>query len=1119
MSFTLTQRVIKLLCGPFAYERGEAYYRSRKVKFSAHDVEEGRFEAVVQGNLDYRVNVDLEPGGDVVADCECPAFRNYSNYCKHIAAVLLNIHDIQHAGRVPVRAPVPSLLQDGRGSAVSRLAASYAHGLRPEGGLVQGDQQLMNGLMGLFGAEERPKRPLAAQTVFDTRELLDVEFTVKPFPYGFRKFMFGIELKVGPKRLYIVQKIREFLDRIDRRETHPFTKNFTYEPDAYRFDRANDVILAQLIAIYRNERMVRETMNSLYSGAGGMSGDRMLLVPPVAWETLLPLLEQAPSAQLEVGTETYPGIRASKEPLPLRFSFDTEEEESGSGEGGYRLEVNGLDALTVMEAYGLAIHEGKLIRLPAEQGKRLAELKQLVESSRRQRVRIPKEQIEPFMEKVIPGLSKLGEVAVAPLVAERIVRTPLKARLYLDRVRDRLLAGLEFQYDDVIINPLEENNRKPMEGRILIRDLQREGEILAIMESSPFLKTESGYVMDEEEAEYDFLYTVVPQLELLLQVYATSAVKARLYVPNSPPRIRVEFDEKTDWLDCRFELDGFPEEEIRELIRSVEEKRRYHRLRSGALVPLDTSAFKDIGSFIDEMGVRVRTLDMSGVAFQVPTVRGLHLLSAEQPGDAVKLGKRFRELLDNLRNPDNLDFPVPERLAPVLREYQKFGYQWLRTLAHYRFGGILADDMGLGKTLQSITYLVSVLPDIRAQGLPAIILCPASLLYNWHSELGKFAPEIRAIIADGSKSERANIVREATEADVLITSYPLLRRDVEAYAEQTFHTLFLDEAQAFKNDATQTAQAVKELRAKYRFALTGTPVENRIEELWSIYDAVFPELFQGKKAFAELSREAVAKRVKPFLLRRLKRDVLTELPEKIETLQATDLLPEQKKLYLSYLAKLQKQTLKHLGNDGFQKHRIEILAGLTRLRQLCCHPALFLQDYAGGSAKFDQLMEIVDECRSAGKRALVFSQFTQMLGLIGKELSGRGVPHFYLDGATPASERVELCNRFNAGERELFLISLKAGGTGLNLTGADTVILYDLWWNPAVEQQAADRAHRIGQKNVVQVIKLVTRDTVEDKMYALQQRKKQLIEEVVQPGQEALSSLTEQEIREILQIG
>ncbi|KAI7256769.1 hypothetical protein KC345_g10927, partial [Hortaea werneckii] len=342
--------------------------------------------------------------------------------------------------------------------------------------------------------------------------------------------------------------------------------------------------------------------------------------------------------------------------------------------------------------------------------------------------------------------------------------------------------------------------------------------------------------------------------------------------------------------------------------------------------------------------------------------------------------------------------------------------------------------------------------------------------------------------------------------------------DVEEYAKRSFHTLILDEAQMIKNSATQTAQAVKLLQARFRFALTGTPVENALEDLWSIFGVVFPGLFPGKKAFHDLPRETVARRARPFLLRRLKSDVLKELPDKIESLQASELLPEQKTLYVAYLARLRKEALKHLDNDSFGNGRIKVLAGLTRLRQLCCHPALFVDGYTGGSGKFEQLLEIIDECRSSGKRMLVFSQFTQMLGMMGRELALLGIPHFYLDGQTPAAQRVELCSRFNEGERELFLISLKAGGTGLNLTGADTVILYDLWWNPAVEQQAADRAHRIGQKKVVQVIRLVAQGTVEDKMYELQQKKKNLIDEVIQPGQEALSSLSEQDIRDILAI-
>jgi superfamily II DNA or RNA helicase len=1074
MSFQMTKRVIKLLCGPFSYERGETYYRSRKVTITSYDPDHSIYEATVKGNIDYQVAVEIDHNGDVSATCTCTELYSYSNkYCKHIAAVLLNIHDIQN----------------------SVISA--------------GDIGLTNGMLGLFA--KKSSRLSRTGALFDSRTVLDVEFTCSPFPFGYRKYMFAIEVKIGPKRLYIVQKLREFLDRVDRREAYVFSKNFTYDPEQHSFDEKNDAVIQLLIQIYHNEKMYRES-SSIYSAhANHLSGDRMLLIPPSSWETLLPMLKKAPLVQLEQDNAKVNGIHIFDNAIPLRFDFDQSQED------GYQLNVQGLDKIIVMEPYGLVLTEGKLIRLQADLCNRLSELKQMFETSRKQKVQIPPEQMEPFMEKVIPGLMKLGSVHIAQAVSERIVQTPLKAKLYLDRVRDRLLAGLEFQYGDIILNPLEGMNHKRGEGRLLMRDGEKEGRILELMEQASFAKTESGYVMGDEDAEYDFLYHIVPQLEKLLQVYATSAVKARLHTGHAPPKVTVEMDERTDWLEIKFNIEGIPDSDIRLLLQSLEEKRRYYKLPNGALLPLEGTDFEEINRLMNGIGLSIG--DRMGTEFRLPVVRGLHLMDAGQQGHAVKLGKSFRELLDNMRNPDNLDFPVPDVLDPVLRDYQKYGFQWLKTLAHYRFGGILADDMGLGKTLQSIAFIVSVLPEIRGQQLPVIIVCPASLSYNWFNELKKFAPDIQAVIADGGKTERSAILKDVSGADVVITSYPLLRRDIELYARQSFHTLFLDEAQAFKNHATQTAQAVKEIHARYRFALTGTPVENAIEELWSIFDAVFPELFQGRRAFNELTRENVAKRVRPFILRRLKTDVLKELPEKIESLQATELLPDQKKLYMAYLAKLQKETLKDLNGEGFNKNRIKILAGLTRLRQLCCHPALFVEEYKGSSAKFEQLMEIVEECRSAGKRMLVFSQFTGMLSLIGRELAYQGVPYFYLDGKTPASERVELCGNFNEGERDLFLISLKAGGTGLNLTGADTVILYDLWWNPAVEQQAADRAHRMGQKNVVQVIRLVTQGTVEDKMYELQQRKKNLIDEVIQPGQEALSTLTEQEIREILMIG
>lgn len=967
---------------------------------------------------------------------------------------------------------------------------------------------LTQGVMKLF--EDTKQRPSGTRSLFETRAPLDVQFIISPFPYGYDKYMFGIEMKVGSKRMYIVQRIREFLNQMERGEPYTFSRHFTYDPELHCFQKNNDDVLKALIEVYHHEIMYRETF-STYSGlSNNISGDRILLIPPNLWDAIAPLLISAPSVQLVQDDITFDTISISDEPIPLHFEFDQ------ALDVGYQLDVQGLNQMIMMESYGIVLAKGKLLKLPELQCKRLSELKQLFGNSDKTQIEISPEQMGPFMEKVIPGLLKLGQVRIANSISDQIVRTPLKAKLYLDRVRDRLLAGLEFHYGDLVINPLEEHATKRSNNVILMRDGDQEGRILELMEQSSFARTESGYFMNDEDGEYDFLYHIVPQLEKLLDVYATTAVKVKLLTGLTPPKVTVDVDERTDWLELRFEMDDISETEIRKLLQALQDKRKYYRLPSGALLPLESSEFQEIISLMNEMGIHKR--DLTGPEIRIPVIRGLHLMDSHDKRNAVKLSKSFRQLLDNMRFPDNMDFPVPNSHANVLRDYQKYGFQWLKTLAHYRFGGILADDMGLGKTLQSIAFLVSVLPEIRDHKLPALIICPASLMYNWLNELKKFAPEIVAVIADGNREEREKTLGRISGVDVVITSYPLLRRDIKLIASLNFHTLILDEAQAFKNYTTQTAQAVKVLQARYRFALTGTPIENKLEEIWSIFDAVFPDLFAGRKAFNDLPQDLIAKRIAPFLLRRLKTDVLKELPEKIESLQTSQLLPEQKKLYIAYLAKLQQETLKHLDEQDFQKNRIKILAGLTRLRQLCCHPALFVEDYAGNSAKFEQLMDIIDECRGAGKRVLIFSQFTEMLSLIRKELGVQGVPLFYLDGNTPASERVELCNKFNGGERELFLASLKAGGTGLNLTGADTVILYDLWWNPAVEQQAADRAHRIGQRNVVQVIRLITKDTVEEKMYELQQRKKDLIDEIIQPGHEALSTLTEEDIREILML-
>ncbi|MBA9085647.1 superfamily II DNA or RNA helicase [Fontibacillus solani] len=1119
MSTQLTKSYVKMLCGRISYDRGEAYYRSGKVHFTRLNHDSREYEATVTGSDHYHVHVQFDAKNDVDAVCDCPAFTSYNKSCKHIAAVLLGIVDRQNGNAAPSGRSVSLLYPENNPASDS----SEIHISQREQSLLEiassrqnevssRDLWLTRDMMSLFG-DPRYKQPSRIGSHFDSRTPLEVEFILSTVPYGYKKYLFAVEMKVGTKRVYIVKNIRQFLECVERRQSYAFTNQFSYDPELHCFSGPSDDIIQQLIDISLNEQMYQESFNKTnFLHSRKANNERYLHIPPYAWNRMQPLLSQDPAVRVDIGPnhKILYDFHLSHQPLPIQFSFEE------SDDGVIQFHVQGLEEITIMDSYGIIIAEHKLILLSESQCHQLYELQKMLDASQRRHIQVAAEQIEPFMEKVLPGLKKLGNVNISDDIAKRMVQTKLKARLYLDRVKDRLVAGLEFQYGNIVINPLEQSGSTRGSELILLRDVEQEGLILGLMDEGGFVQTESGYFLDDEDTEYEFLYHIVPGLEELLDIYATSAVKIRIAKLSVPPKITVDVNERTNWLEIKFDLDGISQNEIRGLIQSLTVKRKYHRLPNGALLPLDSSEFQQIVTFMNEVGQY--RMDDTGTGFRIPLTSSLHLLDDHRQGNAIQLSKSLRKLLQNMKNPDNLDFPVPESLSGIMRDYQVYGFQWMKTLAHYRFGGILADDMGLGKTLQSISFLVSVLPEIREQQMPAIIVAPASLVYNWRNELKKFAPDIVAIIADGSKADRVRTIKDQSGVDVIITSYPLLRRDIEQYTNYSFHTLFLDEAQMFKNHTTQTAHAVKAIEAKYSFALTGTPIENSLDELWSIFDVVFPALFGDQKSFNELTREQIAKRISPFLLRRVKTDVLRELPEKIESLQSSELFPEQKKLYAAFLAQLQEETLKHLSEDGFQKHRIRILAGLTRLRQLCCHPALFVENYKGSSAKFEQLLELVEECRSSGKRMLIFSQFTGMLDIIGRELAYRDFSYFYLDGSTPSAERVELCNRFNEGERELFLISLKAGGTGLNLTGADTVILYDLWWNPAVEQQAADRAHRIGQKNSVHVIRLVSEGTVEDKMYELQQKKRDLIDEVLQPGQKSVSSLSEEEIRDILMI-
>jgi SNF2 family DNA or RNA helicase len=533
-----------------------------------------------------------------------------------------------------------------------------------------------------------------------------------------------------------------------------------------------------------------------------------------------------------------------------------------------------------------------------------------------------------------------------------------------------------------------------------------------------------------------------------------------------------------------------------------------------------------------DLGLSVADVDKGSV--QVPAFEAYYLDSQVEDEDK---DDSFLAYLQDVKAVDPRTYELPKNFEGVLRPYQTEGFRWLNALCDKGFGGILADEMGLGKTVQLLSFLCGRIEESRKVG-PNLIVCPASLVYNWAAECSKFAPDLRVSVVAGSKAERRAMLRNPQEADVLITSYDLLRRDVEDYTGIECFSMVLDEAQYIKNHATLSSRAVRAISARHRYALTGTPIENRLSELWSIFDVLMPGILGSYRHFRErfempiLSEDEHAQRklqafVGPFMLRRLKSQVLKDLPDKIENVVTVRLEGEQRKLYAALEQQL-RASLNKQRDIEFAQGKIQILAQLMRLRQVCCDPRLIYANSdatppkgkAGTSAKLDAIEELVSNCRDAGRKMLIFSQFTSYLDLIAERLRTQGVQYDVITGATPKKRRLDLVEQFNRDQTPVFLISLKAGNTGLNLTGACVVVHADPWWNAAAQDQATDRAHRIGQTQDVNVYQVVAKDTIEERILNLQHSKTDLAARFVDDASTAtgssLSALTKDDLLALL---
>ncbi|OPZ92807.1 MAG: ATP-dependent RNA helicase SrmB [Firmicutes bacterium ADurb.Bin419] len=570
-------------------------------------------------------------------------------------------------------------------------------------------------------------------------------------------------------------------------------------------------------------------------------------------------------------------------------------------------------------------------------------------------------------------------------------------------------------------------------------------------------------------------------------------------------------------------LENISDEELIGLLDAIENKKKYYKLKNGSIVNLSSVESEKFIEFLSSMNIDKRNIK-DGL-FEIPLNKCLYIEKylKEKGFDEVEIDKRLSALMDRVSKPMETEVSIDGRLNGVLRGYQKDGVKWLNCMVQYSFGGILADDMGLGKTLQVLAFILSQ----KDRKLPCLVVAPSSIIFNWKMEAEKFAPELKVLVITGGKDKRTMLILVSGDYDVIVTSYGALRNDIEDYKKMKFSYVFVDEAQNIKNPMTLNANSVKSIKAGCCFAITGTPIENRLTELWSIFDFVMPGFLKDKNKFAMTFEEPIIKDrnqdkadelsrlIKPFVLRRLKRDVLKELPDKIETNYLTDMKEEQKKIYTAYYKSFKEELIPKIEESGFEKNQIELFTALTRLRQICAHPATFIDGYDGGSGKLEMAMDIIRQSIDSGHSILVFSQFTKMLRIIRNELENNEITYYYLDGSMKPEERMMEIDNFNSDREAVFLISLKARGTGLNLTKADVIIHFDPWWNPAVENQASDRAHRMGQKNVVQVYKLITEGTIEEKITQLQDKKRDLTDSIIKPGVDFIDRFSEDELRDL----
>ncbi len=1109
----ISKTQIKYMAGAASYARGLEVYRDEKVlDMDVQEFESGdEIIASVQGSgrniYEVDLSVDKENNEIESSYCDCPAYGEYSKICKHCVAVLLEYNDYVVRKRRERISERLDLMDGVKKGMVMRTTPELAQLLQK--------QAVAKSL------------PLIQESTYGKVRL-------EPY-FSFNGGNFYVEFKIGTSKMYVLKDVFTFVQAMEDQENYKYGKSLQFVHTEESFEKETRPLVKFIRKWVENNR-AGHRQNSYYGYyAGALEKVRHIDLKGDELSEFL-LLMKGKILEGDVVGEYSHEWRITTRHLPRKLKITGIEQ-------GIELSTSKFICAGITDQYRIYFYGGWIFVEDAKELLPITDFLNSMTAVRGEKAFIADNDVPAFCKDLLPVLQEFYECELKNFDPADYGMMKPKFKIYLDAPQKNMITCRpEVYYGEKKVSLYT------TEG-IAMRDMAKETVLRKMIHeySNAFdPDTQSSAIVDDDELVYDLIMYGIPAMQAVGEVLVSENLK-RMEV-RSAPKITIGVSLSGNLLELTMTAGEMSKEELIDVLSRYNRKKKFYRLKDGSFINAEDSGLDTVAEL--RTGLQLTDKQMKQDKIQIQKYRALYLDGQlkENPFVAAVKNKYFRSLVRNMKTVEDNDFEVPESLEHILREYQKRGFLWIKTLKYNGFGGILADDMGLGKTLQVIAFLLSEFQErtnaVSEKGAQAdtepdaeriheknqkntLIVAPASLVYNWNSEIRRFAPELTAKMVTGSAAERRKILEDAEKEEVLLTSYDLLKRDISEYEKYSFRCEIIDEAQYIKNANTQAARAVKEVQAEFKLALTGTPVENRLSELWSIFDYLMPGFLYSYKKFREEveipaiqnsdqdAMKRLQKMIRPFVLRRLKKEVLTDLPDKLEENMFVQLTGEQQKLYDAHVKRMMLMLDKQ-SEEEFKSSKITILAELTKLRQICCDPSLVFADYKADSAKVDMCLNMICNAVESGHKILLFSQFTTMLDHLAKRLEQEKISYYMLNGSVSKEKRAEMVENFNKDDTQVFCISLKAGGTGLNLTAADIVIHFDPWWNLAVQNQATDRAHRIGQKNVVNVYKLIVKDTIEENIVKLQEKKRELADQILEGEELNGSSLTREELIELL---